>query len=245
MFTWIRRKLREIDYHSADRPSTFWTRATDTALVLTLLLAPLATWIGDRVVIQKQVVEQVSGVLARVGDDARRAFIHEHSEPPDDFWMRASQWGEWRVERIMLERGFPFPTTTQRATPNLFLDDYTKPGNLKKVPAQQHPAEHEAIMRVLRESGFENVAREFDNAGGPARSHRMSWMLGSAAWWIMLAGASFLFIQMARVGFGVVWIRDANRRFARRRAGLCVNCGYNLRGLEFNERCPECGHLVE
>ena len=27
-------------------------------------------------------------------------------------------------------------------------------------------------------------------------------------------------------------------------AGRCGRCGYDLTGLEFNERCPECGELV-
>jgi len=36
----------------------------------------------------------------------------------------------------------------------------------------------------------------------------------------------------------------AHRRERRTRArGRCPDCGYDLRGLEFSERCPECGRL--
>ena len=38
----------------------------------------------------------------------------------------------------------------------------------------------------------------------------------------------------------VVFIRGPLRRWRRRRRGLCLNCGYNLRGLP-EPRCPECG----
>ena len=34
-------------------------------------------------------------------------------------------------------------------------------------------------------------------------------------------------------------------RLQRLATGRCAECGYDLRGLEFNERCPECGQLVE
>lgn len=38
----------------------------------------------------------------------------------------------------------------------------------------------------------------------------------------------------------IAFARGPCRRFLRRRRGLCVSCGYNLRGLP-QPRCPECG----
>jgi rubrerythrin len=34
------------------------------------------------------------------------------------------------------------------------------------------------------------------------------------------------------------------REHQRRREGKCTACGYDMTGLEFNERCPECGAQV-
>jgi hypothetical protein len=39
---------------------------------------------------------------------------------------------------------------------------------------------------------------------------------------------------------GLMQMRDLIRRGRRRRRGLCVSCGYDLRG-SMNGACPECG----
>ena len=60
----------------------------------------------------------------------------------------------------------------------------------------------------------------------------------------MMFFATAFVIQFLR--FGSLWMTDKRlQREARRRAsGKCMNCGYDLTGLEFNERCPECGAQV-
>ena len=59
-----------------------------------------------------------------------------------------------------------------------------------------------------------------------------SWFIGIPPWFPMTI-------------FGVIWwfadrpIRKQNRRRKRKKLGLCVKCGYDLRASK--DRCPECG----
>ncbi len=64
---------------------------------------------------------------------------------------------------------------------------------------------------------------------------------------LVAIGAAFISLIVLLVGGVIVWFavsfiverRMERVRFDRDRNGLCVGCGYDLRGL--NGRCPECG----
>jgi hypothetical protein len=55
-------------------------------------------------------------------------------------------------------------------------------------------------------------------------------------------GAPFWAVALACLAAPVLWFRQARRGHARRRAGLCARCGYDLRASP--QRCPECGAAV-
>lgn len=56
------------------------------------------------------------------------------------------------------------------------------------------------------------------------------------------AGGCFIAFGVFAGYFIAAWIDDRreNRITERRRHGLCIGCGYDLRGLD-GGRCPECG----
>lgn len=59
----------------------------------------------------------------------------------------------------------------------------------------------------------------------------MEWTLVFVSWTAAIGGA----VQMVRGEFRRVFDERFNR-------GLCLTCGYDLRGSK--ERCPECGHAA-
>ena len=52
-----------------------------------------------------------------------------------------------------------------------------------------------------------------------------------------------LYIPLVASGFVFIWLIPGHRRRKRKKLGLCVGCGYDLRGSK--ERCSECGQVIE
>jgi hypothetical protein len=71
--------------------------------------------------------------------------------------------------------------------------------------------------------------------------------LGATAEWVSVAIIPYLFLGVLVV-LAVVGLRPAaqRRRIASFRAkqGLCLGCGYDLRGHSSGQRCPECGSQI-
>ncbi len=73
--------------------------------------------------------------------------------------------------------------------------------------------------------------------------------LSRSAWQLPWFGKDLIIVPLwlASVAFavpvGATWVICFRRRRRREKLGLCVKCGYDLRGSK--ERCPECGARFE
>lgn len=72
---------------------------------------------------------------------------------------------------------------------------------------------------------------------------RFAWMRGTftevAGSWFVAVGVPHAVPVVALALLAVPWVMRRGRRWRRRRGGLCLACGYDLRFS--GERCPECG----
>ncbi len=62
--------------------------------------------------------------------------------------------------------------------------------------------------------------------------------------YVFIASMGVLFVAASAFGFVVVFGHfELKRRHYRDQHGMCIHCGFDLRGS--SERCPECGSVFE
>jgi hypothetical protein len=90
-----------------------------------------------------------------------------------------------------------------------------------------------------------NSTTEF--AGLRARKYGPASFFGSNALrnYVELSVPLWMLLAATLIYPSTVLVRGPLRRFRRRRAERCIQCGYRLRGLVEPVRCPECGLAVD
>jgi hypothetical protein len=238
----VRNKLRMIRYYSARRQATVWSRAFDTACIAAVVLALPIAWVCNSVVQRQVPIMSVTGHVHQLDDKSYLAVIDfETGRRTNDFGKPE---GNFKIEVVDQRRGWPFPTSITRRPAKLELDILAEPrprGLLAFDPADPI---HKAIdVELLRTERFgEREAWQMTSIR--AQHHWKGWLASTAIWLIMLVGASSMTLGLARYSAQILGGKRSLKHRQLRAQGKCVGCGYDMTGLEFNERCPECGSLV-
>jgi hypothetical protein len=131
-----------------------------------------------------------------------------------DHWYRTFRWtGPWRPGRGDYAGLAVELTPTNRFAPDDGSDQYTVECDARVDPAQ---------LPAIRDHWHEVLDR-------PARRFSL---------WHVVAAAA-----LPPLAWAAVWDRRARERRRRRRLGLCLACGYDMRATP--GRCPECGAVPE
>lgn len=248
----IRKRLRMIEYYSATRPRNGWNRAMDASLPITLVLALPVTWLCDVMVMRPVRVEEHAGVLSRTSAGDITAAVQDAKTTASSTAMLNVPIGVFRAELVDHRHGWPLTTTVRRQPLRVHLDLRIEPGPRPNAILALDDPLRVAIAQNLSGDGRHDMLRAWPapdrmptgRQGVHITRHWLSWSAAAGVWWLMLAFVLGAAIQLLKFGATLLRARRDTRRALLRAQGKCHTCGYDMTGLDFNERCPECGELV-
>ncbi len=239
----LRRRLALIRYYSASREETPWTRAGDAMLFITLVLALPAVLLCDASVIRPSVALEQKGTLDRASAGHMDARLAEPERNPP--WTERTV-GTFTLQLVEESRGWPLSTSIQTLPLRIEYDLLLEPKSRPDTGGIDDEPKRDAIEAALVREDRQRLLLAMERNTPERKSEPLlRWALGAGLWWVFLYIAGMCLLGLARLG-AAVWQRQVDsraRRFAR--LGRCIHCGYDLRGTEFSERCPECGELAD
>ena len=241
MLETLRRQCRLITYYSAMRKKTVWSRVINWASIVALVAALPITITAETIVVQPVSKRSEVGMLGRT-DGAITATWHGDGKEDHP----ARPYGEWALTQSETRRGWPFPSVRRLETPRLELNLFDESGRKYNVQISTADPQRVAIEAILDAGGQDDLVAAW--RGHVAQGEMRSW-LGSIAnamiWWIGLSCASLVAVRLLSLVVKLTRVRRQGILSARGATGHCPSCNYDMRGLEWAERCPECGTLAK
>ena len=239
----VRNKLRLIRYYSAPRRQTPWTKAMDVALFASLLLALPAAWLANFAVMRPSTAADINGQLFRRADSGIQAAVLSVTDRrptlPD-----GKPIGNFQITVVREDHGWPLVTSDVRQPARMDMDILAETKARKNVKLDADDPLRVAIEQSLIAEELNVAAAALRDDQPDVHNHWFTWAFSAGLWWIMLAFGSWFAISLARFMWLVASGKLAARKAQLRAEGKCTACGYDMTGLDFNERCPECGSLI-
>ncbi len=243
MLRWALHHVRMIRYYSATRRRTVWTTAMDIALAGAVAMAWPTVWVADQFYIRTDPTVVVRG---KVYQNPAGAFMASVSgdDIPIELVRDSVFYANFEFSIASERRGWPFVTSHRRPEPVLEMEIFSTRQSKQRVDLPSESPVRTAIAAALFNGGHRDEV-EVWRGSIPAAQHRIAvWAANGIIWTILLAFWSGTCVSLARLGWLFISAGRHADRHQRHRAGLCTACGYDLRGNQFGERCPECGTLV-
>jgi len=240
----ILRSLARIRYYSAPRASDPLSQLRRRLTVVALALSPLPLLVLEAMVSHTGFLVSARAGLERQADGAVSVRVEKEGEIP---WGQGLPIGEVEFGPRATTRGWPMTTLHMEAVPLVLMRRLYEGSKTVAVAEAEDQALWTSVSRAILEAD-PSAAQWIQPA--PDQRDRLE----GRRWWqsavivvasmIVLDLTAALFISLLRGGN---MLTSAARSAARRRRAArnqCLNCGYDMAGLEFHERCPECGTLV-
>lgn len=230
----------------------------DVAFIATFLLSLPAALLADLSHIDSRTAIDVAGILARQPDGSIDAWVMQGQISSRSSAGAAGPGttarGTNRLDETILGnfrvtvqddlRGWPLVTTIERRPARLDLDILSEVTRRTGVPRDHADVFQRAVERALQEDEQADALAAWNLSQPDTQRQWWAWIVAAGAWWIIMFFTAAFAIQLLRFGWLLATGRRLRREAARRLAGKCPECGYDLTGLDFNLYCPECGAEV-
>lgn len=240
----IRYALWQISYYSANRPRSAWSKAAATTVVFALPLAIVLAIFFNGLIFTVETGPTTAGQIIRQQDGTLVARIVSESGRYDAS-VQGRIVGDFTMHIPTHHHGWPVTTSFRRQQAQLDINLYDEANVRMAARLPESSPIRYAIEQALLRDRQTALRDAYRQPAPPAEHTLLGWVVSSLMLWTALAILMPVSIAVLRFQF-LLMARNRALRAAKFRArGLCAECGYNLRGLEFNERCPECGSVLD
>ncbi len=243
MFRVLQRHLRLIRYYSASSKRTRWSTATDIAMIIAVVLAPLLVWLMNSLIVTQRINTEVFGRTMFDSAGSMRAELVNKERLLSPWPSGMTPVGEFHLFKAVELGGWPVRTASIARPPQLDLTLTVDRQLTTNVTFNSNDAELASIAATLRAKEHDALTDEWRQAKSSSETLVLGWIFGSVLWCIMLWVVLLIAINITRFIVFIFSTKRQVRGALLRQANKCPNCGYDLRGLEFKDRCPECGQL--
>lgn len=220
-----------------------WHRIVDTALYATFFLGFVAAIACDYLVDRTQIVAEYDGRLQREEDNEIVAALIDRDRAPA--WGGIVPIGVFEVQVIDRYSGWPLGAWVKKEPSKIDLHVFAEGRSVEVDVGSLEDAGVDPEIAAATLQALARLPERFDQRTEATTTWLWPrWLVNAGMWWVMLYVACILALVPVRIGWVVLRQRATVREHELRRRGLCPGCGYDLRGLEFHARCPECGKLV-
>lgn len=242
----VRRWLRSIDAYAAPLPGDPWNRVRRGLILASPAAALLFMLAAEALVIEERVQDTRLGVI--VEPERGPPWISTEVDSGGRLlYPPAFPSAEFELERVLMLHGWPLVTRTRGPVARLRLTRFPS----AEVTVHARLAPDDPLLPLLRRTAAADAefARSVDVLAPeavPARGRIWS----ATVYAVLLTGfviaaASSVAVTVLRAGWTAMGGVARARRLRRQRRNRCGHCDYDVRGLEFHARCPECGRLLE
>lgn len=207
------------------------------------------TWYLNEQVAQASDTSRIVGMLQQIPNGELVAHVTTPTRDATDFDIPRNEiFSHFTVEIFHRNRGFPLTTSREKSQPHISLQRIGSTGNDTSVDLIEGSPVYVAVRSALKTCGLEEADTAiaiWEGREPEVEQLYLSWAGVAILWCLSLFAISSLVLLFSRI-FSIFVLRNQSSRYeALSASGKCIHCKYDLRGLDFSERCPECGNLIE